>query len=260
MLNTSTGLYQQSVTLTARMWPPIEAGSPKIIWNLPVVIWSLIIGFVVIIIILASLFFCCWLLPRHRKILSPTRDCTSTTVNIGRCGSFLLNLKRLKLCHSADITVGKEIISKSGGDDFLTRRSQAQSFLSYLVAHNHHPTPTDQNYIIMATNTVIPTQYSTPQQLHQYPTHSLYAMCSSGHGSTQNIPETHKSLWALNPLCSSNGGKVTSVNSLRITDVSTRPNNVSKQKGLTFFVFFDLSISARCCHVLRLHPQEVVQN
>lgn len=82
VLNTSTGLYQQSVTLTARMWPPIEAGSPKIIWGLPVVIWSIIIGFIVIIFILASLFLCCWLLPRHRKILSPTRDCTSTTVNI----------------------------------------------------------------------------------------------------------------------------------------------------------------------------------
>lgn len=84
VLNTSTGLYQQSVTLTARMWPPIEAGSPKIIWHLPVVIWSIIIGFIVIIFILASLFLCCWLLPKHRKILSPTRDCTSTTVNIGR--------------------------------------------------------------------------------------------------------------------------------------------------------------------------------
>lgn len=101
VLNTSTGLYQQSVTLTARMWPPIEAGSPKIIWGLPVVIWSIIIGFVVIIFILASLFLCCWLLPRHRKILSPTRDCTSTTLNIGefikkmdgfvmRCATFLI--------------------------------------------------------------------------------------------------------------------------------------------------------------------------
>ncbi len=87
VLNTSTGLYQQSVTLTARMWPPIEAGSPKIIWGLPVVVWSIIIGFVIIIFILASILLCCWLLPRHRKILSPTRDCASTTINIGEYAS-----------------------------------------------------------------------------------------------------------------------------------------------------------------------------
>lgn len=79
------------------------------------------------------------------------------------------------------------------------------SFIS--VAHNHHSTSTDQNYIIMPTNAgIIPTQYSSPHQINQYPSHSLYAMCSSGHGSTQNIPETHKSMWAINPLCTSNGG------------------------------------------------------
>ncbi|KAG4071844.1 hypothetical protein HA402_006005 [Bradysia odoriphaga] len=156
VLNTSTGLYQQSVTLTARMWPPIEAGSPKIIWGLPVVIWSIIIGFIVVAFILASLLLCCWLLPRHRKILSPTRDCTSTTVNI--------------------------------------------------VAHNHHSAPAEQNYIIMPTHAgTIPSQYNTPHQINQYPSQSLYAMCSSGHGSAQNIPETHKSMWAINPLCTSNG-------------------------------------------------------
>ncbi|KAJ6645562.1 hypothetical protein Bhyg_00768, partial [Pseudolycoriella hygida] len=165
VLNTSTGLYQQSVTLTARMYPPIEADSPKIIS--PVIIWSIIIGVVLIVLILATLFFCCWLLPRHKKILSPTRDCTSTTVNI---------------------VDAKDII----------------------MAHNHnHQTTNEQNYIIMPTNSgMTPSQYSTPlasHQINQYPSPSLYAMCSSGHGSAQNIPETYKSMWAINPLCTSNG-------------------------------------------------------
>ncbi len=76
------------------------------------------------------------------------------------------------------------------------------------VAHNHHSTSTEQNYILMPANAgMLPPQYNNvPHQINQYPSHSLYAMCSSGHGSTQNIPETHKSMWAINPLCTSNGG------------------------------------------------------
>lgn len=80
----------------------------------------------------------------------------------------------------------------------------------FKVAHNHRSTSNEQNYIIMPTNTgMIQPQYIAPlapHQINQYPSHSLYAMCSSGHGSTQNIPETHKSMWAINPLCTSNGG------------------------------------------------------
>lgn len=60
----------------------------------------------------------------------------------------------------------------------------------------------------MPTNTGIPPQYIAPHQINQYPSHSLYAMCSSSHGSTQNIPETHKSMWAINPLCTSNAGNI----------------------------------------------------
>lgn len=80
----------------------------------------------------------------------------------------------------------------------------------FIVAHNHHTN--EENYIIMATNSgVIPPQYSAPlapHQINHYPSHSLYAMCSSSHGSTQNIPDTHKSMWAINPLCTSNGGNL----------------------------------------------------
>lgn len=68
------GLYQQSVTLTARMWPPIEAGSPKVVWGLPVVVWCIVFGcLLVVILILVALLLCCWLLPKRRKVLSPTR-------------------------------------------------------------------------------------------------------------------------------------------------------------------------------------------
>uniref|UniRef100_A0A182IKD2 Uncharacterized protein n=1 Tax=Anopheles atroparvus TaxID=41427 RepID=A0A182IKD2_ANOAO len=70
LLNTTTGLYQQSVTLTARMYP-IEATAAKSIWGLPTLIWGILIGTVVILIlILATLFFCCWLQPRTRKLLN----------------------------------------------------------------------------------------------------------------------------------------------------------------------------------------------
>lgn len=74
--HTANGFYQQSVTLTARMWPPIEAGSPKLFLGLPVVVWwGILTGcFIILLLTLASLFLCCWLLPRRRqKILSPTR-------------------------------------------------------------------------------------------------------------------------------------------------------------------------------------------
>ncbi|XP_062534420.1 G-box-binding factor-like isoform X2 [Armigeres subalbatus] len=70
LFNSSNGLYQQSVTLTARMYP-IEATAAKSIWGLPTLIWGILIGTIVIlIVILATLFFCCWLQPRSRKLLS----------------------------------------------------------------------------------------------------------------------------------------------------------------------------------------------
>lgn len=63
-------------------------------------------------------------------------------------------------------------------------------------------------------NGIMQSQYSapmTPHQMNQHASHSLY-ICSSGHGSTQNIPDTHKSMWAINPLCISNGGNVLLIN------------------------------------------------
>ncbi|XP_058055612.1 G-box-binding factor-like [Anopheles bellator] len=79
LLNTTTGLYQQSVTLTARMYP-IEATAAKSIWGLPTLIWAVLIGTVVILLlILATLFFCCWLQPRTRKLLNSSYYTTTTS-------------------------------------------------------------------------------------------------------------------------------------------------------------------------------------
>lgn len=62
------GLYQWSVTLTARMWPPIEVGSPKL-FGLPIVIWwGILTGcLIVLLIALLLLFLFCWFLPRRRQ-------------------------------------------------------------------------------------------------------------------------------------------------------------------------------------------------
>ena len=78
--NSSDGVYQHSVTLTARMWPPIEATPENSsIWGLPTIFWGILIGFVIIIVIsLITIFLCCWLLPRKRKFLSPTRFCATS--------------------------------------------------------------------------------------------------------------------------------------------------------------------------------------
>lgn len=56
------------------MWPPIEAGSPKIVWGLPVVVWCILLGcLLLVVLILLALLLCFWLVPRRRKLLSPTR-------------------------------------------------------------------------------------------------------------------------------------------------------------------------------------------
>lgn len=72
MINTTHGVYQQSVTLTARMYPIEAVIDDKSIWGIPAIIWGVIIGFgLILIIILATLFFCCWLQPRSRKTQTP---------------------------------------------------------------------------------------------------------------------------------------------------------------------------------------------
>lgn len=59
------------------MWPPIEAGPPKQLFGLPIVIWwGILTGcFIVLLIALIILFLICWFLPRRRrKLLNLTQD------------------------------------------------------------------------------------------------------------------------------------------------------------------------------------------
>lgn len=80
LLNLPHGvIHQQSVTMVAQLFPPaIEASPSNLVWGLPTLAWGILIGCSVLAVLsLATLFLCCWLLPRTRKILSPTR-CSST--------------------------------------------------------------------------------------------------------------------------------------------------------------------------------------
>lgn len=171
--NASHGLYHQSVTLTARMWPPIEAGPPSSIWGLPAIVWGILIGCLVIaLLILATLFFCCWLLPKKRKFLSPTRYCTTSPVR--------------------------------GRDTIMAHRSS-------VVAKPW----SESGHIVMPISMgIVPPQYSAPpppqlaHPVHQhsleYPSSPACAGSISPGDSKFNIPETHKSMWAINPLYASN--------------------------------------------------------
>lgn len=96
------GLYQWSVTLTARMWPPIEVGSPTL-FGLPIVIWGILTGcLIVLLIALLLLFLFCWFLPRRRqKLINSTQEpsvlhdlngATASNLNLtGKLGILILN-------------------------------------------------------------------------------------------------------------------------------------------------------------------------
>lgn len=59
------------------MWPPIEAGSPKQLFGIPVVIWwGILTGcLIVLLVALFILFLLCWFLPRRRrKSINLTQD------------------------------------------------------------------------------------------------------------------------------------------------------------------------------------------
>lgn len=88
-------IHLQSVTLTARMWPPIEA-EPNIFLGLPYIVWGIIIGCgTIALLILASLFFYFYLLPRQQKFLcqsSPaaTLRASSSATSSWGCGTTVL--------------------------------------------------------------------------------------------------------------------------------------------------------------------------
>ncbi|CAD7088565.1 unnamed protein product [Hermetia illucens] len=168
--NTSSGLYHQSVTLTARMWPPIEAGPPSTVWGLPAIVWGILIGcLVIVLLVLATLFFCCWLLPRKRKFLSPTRYCTTSPV-----------------AHRSSI-VAKQW-TESGHMVVPMTIGMVPPQYSAPPAPPPHPRPPPTN-----------------QRNTEYPPSPACGTSSmSPSDSKCNIPETHKSMWAINPLYASN--------------------------------------------------------
>lgn len=80
------GLYQWSVTLNARMWPPIESGAPKRFLGLPEVVWwGILSGCLIVFFILVFLtFLFCWFLPRRRqKKFDLTQNSTVTRDSTG---------------------------------------------------------------------------------------------------------------------------------------------------------------------------------
>lgn len=82
-LNLPKGVtYQQSVTMVAQLFPAIKAEPSNIIWGLPTLVWGILIGCSVLAVLsLTTVFLCCWLIPRSRKFLSPTR-CSSTRTQV----------------------------------------------------------------------------------------------------------------------------------------------------------------------------------
>uniref|UniRef100_A0A1B0CMP8 Uncharacterized protein n=1 Tax=Lutzomyia longipalpis TaxID=7200 RepID=A0A1B0CMP8_LUTLO len=166
----SEGIYQQSVTLTARMWPPVEAGPQRTVWGLPAVVWGVVIGCTVVgVLVVATLFFCCWLLPRSRKFLSPSRCGAAVTTTSGEAGGGII--------------------------------------MAHHNSHNSQPW------------TGVPPQYTAPAPpvSHSAATQGHHASNSKAHTSRNlmpgnfcnlvpcqsTIPETHKSMWAINPLYTS---------------------------------------------------------
>lgn len=68
--------------MVAQLFPAIKAEPSNIIWGLPTVAWGILIGCSVLAVLsVATLFLCCWLIPRSRKFLSPTR-CSSTRTQV----------------------------------------------------------------------------------------------------------------------------------------------------------------------------------
>lgn len=95
-------------------------------------------------------------------------------------------------------------------------------FVVDLVAHHSSvvakPWSESNNYLVMPSSMggIVPPQYSAPPPPIQYATSPMCASMmqlqapmptGSNCSSTQNIPETHKSMWAINPLYASNSGK-----------------------------------------------------
>ncbi|XP_055382457.1 probable transcription-associated protein 1 [Condylostylus longicornis] len=243
--NSSDGLYQQSVTLTARMWPPVEQGPPTtLFWGLPPIIWGIIIGFLIIVlVILAGVFICFWLLPRKHKFLSPTRFCVTSPASgtdtmahrssivskpwTDANGRMIIPIGLVPPQYSAPPPPPPQVRLHSNNNQ-AQQQQQYQSQIQqqhihqqqthqsiYQQQHHQQSQQHHQQYQQQQQQKMIQSQQQQqPQYQYQQQTHYQqriieYPMSPGGSISPADskysiIPDTHKSMWALNPLCGSN--------------------------------------------------------
>ncbi|XP_059608221.1 uncharacterized protein LOC132256057 [Phlebotomus argentipes] len=186
----SQGIYQQSVTLTARMWPPVEAGPQRTVWGLPAVVWGVVIGCTVVgVLVLATLFFCCWLLPRSRKFLSPSRCGAAVTSSSATSGT-IPNAKQPQTKPLINLT------------PLALTPDTGRGVIMCTVAHNPQSwTGVPAQYSVSGPPMTIPVAKQSiqkPQNVREQPT----TFCNLVPGQSA-IPDTHKSMWAINPLYAS---------------------------------------------------------
>lgn len=184
------------------MWPPIESDSPKqflgflgipeIVW------WGILSGCLIVFSILVFLtFLFCWFLPQRRqKKLDLLQNITVTPChNTGSSQGELRTIIHLDkiFCKNIDIVrFVYQIINK-----LITKTAVTKSF--------------------SVSDSVQPSSSLINRQQHmlnyqQFPSSSscgvnMYCSNTSEDCLFQNIPETHKSMWVLNPLYTSTSGK-----------------------------------------------------
>ncbi|KAL1374094.1 hypothetical protein pipiens_018280, partial [Culex pipiens pipiens] len=194
-----------SVTLTARMYP-IEATAAKSIWGLPTLIWGILIGTIVIlIVILATLFFCCWLQPRTRKLLSASYYAT-TGSNVSHSSivpksqtsdsNQLVMPLSIGICppqYSAPPPPGTSTNSNNSGTNQNQQQQQICSAgSSGIPCHGSNVSPAAVHH---GSNK----EHQIQQQQHHYHHHQKQQQ------KQQSQLVHHKSMWAINPLYASSG-------------------------------------------------------
>ena len=181
IVNKTNGIYKQSVTLTARMYP-IEANVNSSIWGLPALIWGLLLGTIVILLlILATLFFCCWLQPKTRKLLNSSY-------------------------YTANSVPHRSVVPKSYTADSNQLVMPLQSIGICPPQYTAPPPPTQTSTNNMPTQYLIyQKQYHDSHRQQQQQQQQMHY-----HDPTNNTGQQqhhHKSMWAINPLYASSGGK-----------------------------------------------------
>ncbi|XP_031629989.1 uncharacterized protein LOC116345082 [Contarinia nasturtii] len=184
------GLYQWSVTLNARMWPPIESGAPKRFLGLPEIVWwGILSGCLIVFFILVFLtFLFCWFLPRRRqKKFDLSQNSAVTRDSTG-----------LSTANSTGVIFPHSAIGVKPWTNLLTNSS---SVCNSVQASQYNSPPIHS----LTSSSMYRHQYMLNYQ--QFPSSSSCGVNSNASSfddcSFQNIPETHKSMWVLNPLYAS---------------------------------------------------------